>query len=153
MLVDLDYQLTYLRDGDMRSRRGLAFDLYNAFVVSLYSRVAHVTVPHPLPDGLVALIAERFRVLADPMRLKLLDRLREREACVAELVAATGASQQVVSKHLGILAGAGIVGRRRAGNRVYYGIADEGVLGLCDLVCGSLRRSFAELDALLPGTS
>jgi len=36
--------------------------------------------PHPLADPLVDLIAQRFRVLAEPMRIKLLDRLREGDA-------------------------------------------------------------------------
>ena len=43
------------------------------------------SVPHPLPDPLVELIAGRFRVLAEPMRIKLLDRLRDGDATVLEL--------------------------------------------------------------------
>jgi DNA-binding transcriptional ArsR family regulator len=112
-----------------------------------------VGLPHPLPDPVVELIAGRFRVLAEPMRIRLLDQLREGETTVGELVTATGASQQNVSKHLGVLAGAGIVARRKAGNHVYYGIVDEGVLGLCEQVCGTFRRGLAELDALLEGRS
>ncbi len=60
-------------------------------------------IPHPLPDPLVELIAQRFRVIGEPMRIKLLDRLRDGPATVGELVAALGASQQNVSKHLGVL--------------------------------------------------
>jgi DNA-binding transcriptional ArsR family regulator len=112
-----------------------------------------MALPHPLPDPVVDLIARRFRVLAEPMRIKLLDQLREGEATVGELVATTGASQQNVSKHLAVLAGAGMVGRRKVGNRVHYEIVDEGVLGLCEQVCGSVRRNLAELDALLEGRS
>jgi DNA-binding transcriptional ArsR family regulator len=93
-----------------------------------------VTIPHPLTDALVELVAQRFRVLGEPMRIKLLDRLRDGDATVGELQEALGASQQNVSKHLGVLAGAGIVARRKAGNHVYYGIVDEGVLGLCEQV-------------------
>lgn len=107
--------------------------------------------PRPLPDDLVALIAQRFRVLGEPMRLKLLDRLRGGEATVAELQEALGASQQNVSKHVGVLAQAGIVGREKDGNRVRCFIADESVLELCELVCGGLRQQVAELDQLLSG--
>jgi DNA-binding transcriptional ArsR family regulator len=110
-------------------------------------------LPQPLPDPLVELIASRFRVLAEPMRIKLLDRLREGEATVGELTAATGASQQNVSKHLAVLTGAGIVGKRKAGNRVYYRIVDDGVFALCEQVCGSVRRGLVELGALLEGRS
>jgi hypothetical protein len=42
-------------------------------------------VAHPLPDPLIELIAQRFRVLAEPMRIKLLDQLRGGDATVREL--------------------------------------------------------------------
>lgn len=85
------------------------------------------------------------------MRIRLLDRLREGEASVNELTDALGASQQNVSKHLTVLAEAGILGRRRQGNHVYYRIADESVFALCETVCGSLRQQLRELDALIEG--
>jgi DNA-binding transcriptional ArsR family regulator len=108
---------------------------------------------HPLPDPLVDLIAERFRVLAEPMRIKLLDRLRDGSATVGELVTATGSSQQNVSKHLGVLAGAGLVARERDGNFVRYSIADETVFAICEQVCGGLRSRLSELDAVLAGAT
>jgi DNA-binding transcriptional ArsR family regulator len=108
-------------------------------------------VPHPLPAPLVELIAERFRVLGEPMRIRLLDALREAPGTVAELQQATGASQQNVSKHLGVLLRGGLVSRSKEGNFSRYEIADEAVFALCELVCGGLRRQFDELDAVLPG--
>ncbi len=110
-----------------------------------------LAVPHPLPDALVELIAQRFRVLGEPMRIRLLDRLRDGEATVHELQEATGASQQNVSKHLGVLHAAGLVHRTKEGNYARYSIADEGVFRLCDQVCGGLRQQLTELDALLRG--
>jgi len=109
------------------------------------------SVPHPLPEPLVDLIAARFRVLAEPMRIKLLDRLRDGDATVQELQQALGASQQNISKHLGVLLNAGMVARAKHGTASLYSIADEGVFELCDQVCGGLRRQIAELDALLQG--
>jgi len=106
-------------------------------------------VPHPLPEALVDLIAQRFRVLGEPMRIKLLDRLRDGDATVQELQEATGASQQNVSKHLGVLLNAGLVSKTREGNYSRYAIADDGVFELCNQVCGGLRRQVSELDALL----
>jgi DNA-binding transcriptional ArsR family regulator len=106
-------------------------------------------VPHPLPERLVELIAQRFRVLGEPMRIRLLDRLRAGEASVGELQAALGASQQNLSKHLGILHDAGMVSRTKRGNRAVYAISDPGVFGLCDQVCGGLRRQLHELDLVL----
>jgi DNA-binding transcriptional ArsR family regulator len=108
-------------------------------------------LPTPVPDELVELIARRFRVLAEPLRIKLLDRLREGEASVNELAAALGASQQNVSKHLTLLAEAGIVGRRKQGTHVYYRIVDEGVLELCEQVCGSLEQQLRALNELVSG--
>ncbi|HEU0023497.1 MAG TPA: metalloregulator ArsR/SmtB family transcription factor [Thermoleophilaceae bacterium] len=102
-----------------------------------------------LPDALVELIAQRFRVLAEPMRIKLLDRLREGGATVQELQEGLGASQQNVSKHLSVLLAAGMVSRAKEGTRVRYSIADPGVFALCDQVCGGIRRQLDEIDALL----
>lgn len=106
---------------------------------------------HPLPDPLVQLIAQRFRVLSDPTRIKLLDQLREGESSVHELTELIGSSQQNVSKHLGVLHLAGIVHRRKEGNYVYYSIADAGVFALCEAVCGSLREQLDSLSSLVAG--
>lgn len=108
-------------------------------------------LPHPLPDPLVELIARRFRVIGEPMRIRILDHLREGEASVQELTEALGASQQNVSKHLQVLLEAGIVGRRKDGNSAYYSIADPSVFALCEEVCGSVQRQLAELSALVEG--
>ncbi len=110
-----------------------------------------MSLPQPLPDPLIELIARRFRVIGEPMRIKLLDSLREREASVSELREATGASQQNVSKHLGVLLEAGIVGRRKDGNQVFYSIVDERIFRLCEEVCGGLQRQVAELNAIVAG--
>jgi DNA-binding transcriptional ArsR family regulator len=108
-------------------------------------------LPHPLPDELVELIARRFRAIGEPMRIKLLDRLRDGEATVNELSEALGCSQQNVSKHLTVLADAGILGRRKDGTRVYYRIVDEGVFALCEQVCGSVQEQLRVLHELVGG--
>ena len=110
-------------------------------------------VPHPLPDPLVELVAQRFKVLSEPMRIKLLDRLRDGDATVHELQEALGGSQQNVSKHLGVLLGAGMIARAKEGTSSRYAISDPGVLELCDHVCGGLRRQVSELDAILRGVT
>jgi DNA-binding transcriptional ArsR family regulator len=115
--------------------------------------MAPMTVTRPLPDDLVELIAERFRALSEPTRVKLLDQLREREATVLELTERIGTTQQNVSKHLGVLQRSGIVARRKQGNFAYYRIADEGVFALCETVCGSLSRRADSLHELVGGAS
>ncbi len=108
-------------------------------------------LPHPIPDSLAELIAQRFRVIGEPTRIRILDRLREGETSVQDLTDALGSSQQNVSKHLGVLAQAGIVGRRKEGNLSLYSIADDSVFALCEQVCGSLQRQLAELNELVSG--
>ena len=70
----------------------------------------------PIPDELVELIARRFRLLSEPMRIRLLDRLRDGEATVHQLADELGSSQQNVSKHLTLLADAGVLARRKQGH-------------------------------------
>ena len=108
-----------------------------------------MALPSPLPDALVELIAERFRAIGEPTRIRILDRLRQGEASVQELTLALGSSQQNVSKHLALLQHAGIVERRRDGNYSYYRIADDSVLALCETVCGSIQRSIGTLAATI----
>ena len=109
----------------------------------------HPPVPHPLPEPLIELVAQRFRVLGEPMRIKLLDRLREGDATVVELQESLGASQQNVSKHLGILLAAGMVARTKQGNHSRYSISDPSVFDLCDQVCGGVRRQLRDLETIL----
>lgn len=107
------------------------------------------SLPSPLPDALVDLIAQRFRLLGEPTRIKLLDALRDGPATAADLQSVTGASQQNVSKHLSMLVDAGMVRRAKDGTRAYFSIADESLFDLCEQVCGSIRRQVVQLDALL----
>jgi ArsR family transcriptional regulator len=96
-----------------------------------------------LTEGALELIAARFRLLAEPMRLKLLHTLGESEMSVTELVEATGAGQANVSKHMGMLLDAGIVGRRKEGLNTFYRVTDESIFALCETVCSSLGERFA----------
>ena len=79
-------------------------------------------------------IASRFKMLGEPMRLKILQAVCKRPRTVGEIVVATGATQANVSKHLALLAAAGILEREKDGQCVYYGMKDKLVLQLCDLV-------------------
>ena len=108
-----------------------------------------MALTHPLPDPIVDLIASRFRVLGEPVRIRLLERLRWGAATVTELTLVTGASQQNVSKHLAVLREAGIVERRKQGTASLYRIKDEAVFEHCEQVCGSVERHLAELGGIL----
>jgi DNA-binding transcriptional ArsR family regulator len=110
-------------------------------------------LPHPLPEDLAELIARRFRALGDPLRVRILDLLRDQELSVTVLAERLAAGQQNVSKHLAVLVDTGMLARRKDGTHVYYRIADEGVFALCEQVCGSLQAQLASLNALVAGTT
>jgi DNA-binding transcriptional ArsR family regulator len=97
-------------------------------------------IAHPLSDQLVELVAGRFRALADPTRIRLLDHLRDGEATVGELTDVVGTTQQNVSKQMLVLLRAGLVARSREGNFVRYRVADAAIFDLCEAVCGSVQR-------------
>ena len=102
-----------------------------------------------LSEAALEKVAERFKALSEPMRLRLVYALMEGEKPVSRLVEETGALQANVSKHLGILLDAGVLARRKEGTSAYYRIADETVFELCNLVCGSLEdRLASELEDL-----
>jgi DNA-binding transcriptional ArsR family regulator len=100
------------------------------------------------PEAL-ELIAARFRVLSEPMRLRILHTLGDGEMTVGELVEATEAGQANVSKHLGLLLDAGLVRRRKDGLNAFYSIADESIFELCEVVCSSLQERLAAQKAAL----
>lgn len=94
---------------------------------------------HLTPEQL-RLIADRFRALAEPTRLEILNALRAGEQTVTEILDATGLGQANVSKHLQVLHAAGFVARRKDGVTTRYRLADNDVFRLCDLVCGRLEQ-------------
>ena len=114
-----------------------------------------MALPSPIPPALVELIADRFRLLSEPMRIRALDHLRgapDGAASVGEIADALDSSQQNISKHLADLSAAGVLVRQKEGNRVIYAINEtSGVLELCELVCGGVERQLAELDELVNG--
>ena len=104
---------------------------------------------HPLPERLLELVAYRFRVIGEPMRIRLLEQLRHGPATVGQLADTLSATQQNVSKHLGVLHQAGILSRQKQGTSVRYTIVDNTVFELCELVCGRLRQQITELSETL----
>lgn len=87
----------------------------------------------------IDLVAERFRALGEPARLRILQALRNGERCVADLEADTGLNQANLSRHLQVLTATGMLRRRKDGLFVYYALADANVLRLCELMCGRVR--------------
>jgi ArsR family transcriptional regulator len=88
----------------------------------------------PLTEAELGHLAGRFKLLGEPMRLKILQSVCHAPRTVSEIVKATGSTQANVSKHLALLAAAGILEREKDGQRVYYGMKDKLVVRLCELV-------------------
>ncbi len=76
--------------------------------------------------------AKIFKALSDPIRLEILDFLRDGEKCVCEIVPHVGLIQPVVSRHLKILKESGLVLDKKDGTRRLYSITDPGVLRIVD---------------------
>lgn len=85
------------------------------------------------------LIANRFKILSEPLRLRILQNLQNGEKSVTELTDLIQTSQPNISKHLKILQTSGLVKRRQTGNTVFYAIADQSIFTLCEVVCDSLE--------------
>ena len=102
-----------------------------------------------LPAEVLELVAERFRVLAEPARLRILDVLLMGERTVSDLVEDTGLNQANVSKHLAILRASSFVDRRKEGLYAYYSVTDPSVSALCAIMCNRLEEQAEEQSALL----
>lgn len=110
-----------------------------------------------LPPQVLELIAERFRVLAEPNRLQILSELYDHEQTVTELMEALGQTHANVSKHLQLLYKFEFVDRRKVGLRVHYRLANDDVFQLCDIMCNRLRAETARkmeiIDAIANSTA
>jgi DNA-binding transcriptional ArsR family regulator len=102
----------------------------------------------PLTPDKILLIAERFKVLAEPARLEILNRLRGGERSVSELVRETGLNQANLSRHLQLLHAHGFVSRRKEGVSVYYAIATS-VDELCEIVSNQMNAQFTSKRRVL----
>jgi ArsR family transcriptional regulator len=99
-----------------------------------------------VPTELIEQAAERFRLLSDPTRLRLLNELDlVEELAVGELAERAGVGISNTSKHLHQLEREGLVAKRRTGTTILYRIADPTLAELCDLVCSGLRRRLTAL--------
>ena len=81
-----------------------------------------------------------MKALSDPNRVKLLKMLQRRERCVCEIQAALGIAQPTVSKHLKVLEGAGLVGRKKDGLWVNYHLSNGGSSPYAASLLGNLRH-------------
>jgi DNA-binding transcriptional ArsR family regulator len=98
-------------------------------------------------DEVFAAVARYFGLLSEPTRLKILHTICNDEHSVSEIVAATGATQTNVSRHLALLRDAGVVSRRKHRNAVFYKVTDRAFADVCRTVC---VRIASGIDARAP---
>jgi ArsR family transcriptional regulator len=104
-----------------------------------------------LSDAALTLIASRFRALAEPVRLRLLNTLMEGELTVGQLAEIAGTGQANVSKHLAVLKEARMIATRREGLSTWCSIADASVFQLCEIMCARLKAEHEERARQLEG--
>lgn len=97
-----------------------------------------------LPPEALDYVAQYFRVLAEPTRLRILNTLGSGEMSVGEIAERVNSSVANVSRHLTQMAERGLIAREQQGNSVLYKICDPTVDELCELVCNSIARRFDE---------
>lgn len=90
-------------------------------------------------------VARTFRLLSDPLRLRILYVLRSGRARVGDIARALGCSQPTASRHLSKLSEGGILERTQVGATVYYAVRDPRIYGLCERICGDVGRRRAPL--------
>jgi DNA-binding transcriptional ArsR family regulator len=106
-----------------------------------------------IPEGLMVRVAERLKVLGQPVRLRLVEQLQSGPSTPQELSDVLGLSQQNVSKHLISLHRAGIVSRRPEGANVIYALVDETAVRVLRLSLESVRHQLRELSELAQAPS
>ncbi len=96
-------------------------------------------------EKLIRLKAKVFKALADPVRLKIIEFLRDGEKCVCEIIPHVNIAQPLVSRHLKILKDSGLVRVRKEGNRRYYSVTDPRIFGVIDAVTPNLTLLLSKI--------
>jgi len=94
-----------------------------------------------IPDEMLDAVANRFKLLSEPMRLRILRILSEEDHTVQDIVRKINASQANISKHLTLMHDNGMVSRRKVGLKCYYSLADESIIHACNLTSHSIVSS------------
>ncbi|KON33258.1 MAG: hypothetical protein AC479_05185 [miscellaneous Crenarchaeota group-6 archaeon AD8-1] len=93
------------------------------------------------PYGTKRFQAKIFNALSDPIRLEILDFLREGEKCVCEITPYLNLQQPLISRHLKVLKDIGLIKRRKKSTWHFYSLTDKRILGLIDALSTELLES------------
>jgi ArsR family transcriptional regulator, lead/cadmium/zinc/bismuth-responsive transcriptional repressor len=93
-----------------------------------------------LAETTVSALAETFKVLGDPTRVRILDAIMRSELCVCDIARLVGLSESAVSHQLRILRGMRLVRQRRAGRMVFYALDDQHIVHLFEQGLGHVQE-------------
>lgn len=105
----------------------------------------------PFDHPIYVLKAEFFRILGHPVRVRILELLREGERTVGDLQGQLGLDSSGTSQHLGALRKQGLLESRREGTSVYYRVRDPRLFQLLEVARQILSSNLADTQALLDG--
>ncbi len=97
---------------------------------SVYSDHLQAALAHLVDDATAVRLAETFKALSDPARVRIVSLLAGSELCVCDLATALGMSQSAVSHQLRTLRALRLVRWRREGRQIFYTLDDEHVADL-----------------------
>lgn len=98
-----------------------------------------------ISDEMMNVMAQRFKAMSEPLRLKILQLLKEGERSVGEIAEVLELKHGTASANLNAMAKAGLVSTRREGVKIYYHITNEMVLQICDVACACIREEIDEM--------
>lgn len=101
-----------------------------------------------LSDELYELIAQRFKALSEPTRLRILHLLRDTELSVSEIAASAGLKHGTASANLNALSKAGLVTFRREGTKVLYRVSNDAIFMICDQIRDSIHEELLQYEKI-----
>lgn len=102
----------------------------NCEINYIHAETVEAIVAQMPSQNAVLSMAETFKLLGDPTRLKLVYALSKAEMCVCDLATMLGVGNTAISNHLRLLRGMRLVNYRREGKMAYYSLADEHITRL-----------------------
>ncbi|MHC4477247.1 MAG: ArsR/SmtB family transcription factor [Planctomycetota bacterium] len=93
--------------------------------------------------------AEIVKAVAHPLRIAVLDFLKDGEQCVCDIADHVGSERSNVSRHLSVMVGAGVLQCRKEGLKVIYMLKTPCILDFLSCVSGVLRQQAKESEKLL----
>ena len=106
----------------------------------IHEDAVHAALRERTNPEAMTLLADTFQILANPIRLQIVEALAKRELCVCDVAAVVGASQSAISHHLRLLRQMRIVSYRKEGRIVYYRLTDDHIREMCSIGLEHVRE-------------